>query len=211
MAGGLFSSAFPYAKPLEEFIKAEDDANYTAIGKFIVAYASAENSVHLLARKLTGLNDDKARLLFGGARIGEVVTKTRALLRAAKRAEATKNIIESCLDHFDAIGGQRDKLVHRSTQHSTGKIRVTNILTAKSLLHSENHDLTLVDLRNMTMDCYSISLRFMQIYSPKKKKEPIDRIIWDLRDPWQYKSVRPDTAPKQNRQNRKSRRRQPPA
>ena len=42
-------------------IAGDDDAHFAALGRFVVQYASAEAMVHMLARKLSGMSDEKAR------------------------------------------------------------------------------------------------------------------------------------------------------
>ena len=37
-----------------------DKTHYEALGRFLSSFASAEGAVHLVARKLTGLSDEKA-------------------------------------------------------------------------------------------------------------------------------------------------------
>jgi hypothetical protein len=136
----------------------DEDANHQAIGEFIVAYAYAEIALHILARKLTGMKDAKARLFFGGARIGDVSEKIKSLLAISKRSPKTIARVRICLKQFDVIGTQRDKIVHRAATNDLGRITITNYLTAKSLLHAEIDNFTVSDLKAMTADCHIIYL-----------------------------------------------------
>ena len=79
----------PYLDP-PEIIK-EDDKYYAAIGRFIVAYASAESTIHQIARKLSRLKENRARILFGGMRIGDITTRMRALLKISNRSIKVQN------------------------------------------------------------------------------------------------------------------------
>jgi len=46
-----------------------DTSHYEAVGRFVTTFATAEAAVHMLARKLSGLSDAKARIIFGGMRL----------------------------------------------------------------------------------------------------------------------------------------------
>ena len=60
----------------------QDTPYYQALGRFIVAYAGCEIAIHQLARKLIGIRDNRARVICAGMRIGDVITRTPALLQA---------------------------------------------------------------------------------------------------------------------------------
>ena len=48
--------------------KGSDKTHYEALGRFVASFANVEGIVHVLARKVSGLSDEKARILFGGMR-----------------------------------------------------------------------------------------------------------------------------------------------
>lgn len=141
----------------------DESALYEAIGRFITAFAGAEAGVHLIARKLSRLDDEIARALFAGMRLSDMTERVRALLRivpengakAILSIEATA-IVEACLDQLKAISGRRHNLVHRVTGCGVTGIFVTNIMVSKSFDNSETETYTLPELTAMTADCEDI-------------------------------------------------------
>jgi hypothetical protein len=171
----------------------EDERYYAALGRFIVGYAGAEIAVHQLARKLSGLRDDRARVLFAGMRLGDAITRTRALLRLSKRTKKNRDDIDDCLKQLDVIGTQRDKMVHRDTSYESGKLIVTNMLIAKDPLQYERDLFTLEDLKNLYIDCLTISLRLMHIMHPSIRDKSAKAFRKSLHEPWHYKPPPPQT------------------
>jgi hypothetical protein len=157
---------------------------YEAIGQFIVAYAQAECVIHELARKLSGLKEDKARVLFAGARIGDIKTRILAMLRLSKRSKAVKDNLEACLRQFDVIGTQRDKLVHRSVNYESGSIKITNEMTAKSMLEYEQDLFSLADILGLHLDCLKISGRISHVTRPALRRAAGKDFLKVLHQPW---------------------------
>lgn len=184
----------------------EDNRYYAAVGRFIIAYAGAEAAVHLVARKLLQIRDDRARVVFGGMRIGDVVSRVRALLKLSKRSEKIKAEVEECLVQFDLIGTARDKIVHRLVDFAGGKIRVSNIFTAKALVHYEQEELGLDDLFNLEFDCLAIYMRLSRVRTPKKQS-PIDQVVYEMS--WRYRPASPKAHKKQNPPKTKAHKPQP--
>jgi hypothetical protein len=177
-------------------LNAKEEARYfEAIGRFIVAYAAAESNLHAVARKLSGLKDDKARVLFAGMRLGDVVSRTRGLLRISKRKPSIRADIEACLTQLDVIGTERDKLVHRYLYALPGKgIRLSNEMTAKSLVTAEEHVFSEQDLLKLQLDCYSIVLRLSHVCYPAFRQTVLYKESKQaLYAPWQYKPASPKT------------------
>ncbi len=170
-----------------------DEQFYAALGRFIASYAAVEVVIHQLARKLSNLKDDKARVLFGGMRLGDVTSRTRALLKLSNRSQKIKEDIESCFAQFDIIGLERDRMVHRDSSFHAGELTVSNHETAKSVVHSEWHSFSTVDLLNMHIDCLTIYLRLTQIRLPRLKNRKPARERRTLYEPWRYKPVPPKT------------------
>ena len=148
--------------------------------------------MHELARKLSGLREDKARAIFGGLRLGDIKTRTLSVLRLSKRSPKIKAEIETCLQQFDVIGTQRDKLVHRSVEYDAGKIRITNEITAKSMLEYEQDVLSATDLLTLQIDCLKISIRLSHITNPKLRRAAKKSFLRSLHEPWSYKLVQPE-------------------
>lgn len=171
----------------------EDDPYYTALGRFVVAHAGAETALHEFARKLTRLSDDRARILFAGSRIGDVVTRIRGLLNLSRLSAKTKKDIEECLSQLDVVGKQRDKMVHRETSYRSGALSVTNIMTSKSSLAYERDQFTLTNLRNLHWDALRITLRLSYATYPRFRKRADRNLKNALREPWRYKPPLPST------------------
>jgi hypothetical protein len=176
----------------------EDIPYYEALGRFIVAYAECEIAIHQLARRLTGIKDNRARVLFAGMRIGDVATRTRALLSLSRRALKTKETVEACLKQFDIIGTQRDKMVHRATDYASGAFSVTNIMTSKSALVHERDLFTIVDLRNLRRDCIIISIRLTHTAFPFLGKKRHREFLNFARGPWRYRPAPPKNPKRQS-------------
>ena len=51
----------------------EDAPYFAALGQFIAAYAEAEAGIHLVIRSLSGMGEEKAREVFGGQRVVDMV------------------------------------------------------------------------------------------------------------------------------------------
>jgi hypothetical protein len=73
-----------------------EDEYLAALGGVVTGYASAETAVHILARHLSGLEDDKARIIFGGMALGHVIDRIRRMLALDDVDAATVADIEAC-------------------------------------------------------------------------------------------------------------------
>jgi hypothetical protein len=51
----------------------EDTPQYEALVRFITSYVNAEAALHMLARKLSGMSDEKARAIFGSMRLSDII------------------------------------------------------------------------------------------------------------------------------------------
>lgn len=175
---------------------------YQAIGTFIVAYAQCECTVHELARKLSGLKDEKARILFAGMRIGDLTTRLRGLLHVSRWSNTTKKDIEDCLKQLDVVGLERDKMVHRYSNYEMGSITFSNEMTAKSMLSAEKDSFSMNDLTRLERDCLAINLRLTHVLRPTFRK--IARLdpesLKRLHGSWWYKRFPQSQKKKRTRQ-----------
>jgi hypothetical protein len=172
---------------------AEEARYFEAIGRFIVAYAAVESIIHQLARKLSGLKDEKARILFAGMRIGDLVSRTRGILRDSRRGPSVRQNIEACFAQFDVIGLERDRLVHRDLFPEPGVgIRLSNEKTAKSAMIVEEHVFNIENLNQLQLDCLSITIRLYRIIYPGSVKlsSMVRKVAYG---PWRYKPSPPKT------------------
>jgi hypothetical protein len=184
----------------------EDEPYFAALGRFIAAYANAEAQVHILARRLTKLNDAKARIVFSGMRIGDLADRIRGLFRVADASTKRYSEIDGCLRQLDLIGTQRNNLVHRFVNYQKGGIIATNIVTSKSISTHEFDTFTIADPENMDSDCTAITLRLA--FSRRKMKPEIK--TW-VNAPWRYKPPLPAPKPKSLSSTPRSRKRRPPS
>jgi hypothetical protein len=180
----------------------EDIPYYAEVGRFIVQYAKAEAAVHILARKLTGLNDDPARIIFSGMRLDDLATRVRGLMRISTANAHIFHDVDACLTQLDVISKQRSKLVHRHVEYADGAMQVTNAFIAKSLENVEKDVFTPEDLTAMMTDCGTINLRLLLASG----------LTWNLGDevrevlywPWRYTPPRPTPQAKLPRKEKKS-------
>lgn len=190
------------AKP---FVPApEDEPYYAAIGRFIVQYAACEGAVHMLARRLSQIKDERARLLFGGMRTGDVIDRIRSMWRLRKHSEKNTAELETCLTQYDIMGTCRDKIAHRFTSYHSGAILVSNMLTAKNLVHAERDVFSLEDLKNLYSDCTRLYLRFEDIYRGKLMRSPHDAMMRPIvRIAWRYTPPAPKNGKRRSRRSRR--------
>jgi hypothetical protein len=174
----------------------EDEPYFAALGKFIASYAAAENQVHILARRLTRLNDTKARIVFSGMRLGDLSERIRGLLRATDVSTKRYNEIDACLRQLDLIATQRNNLVHRFLQHKDGEIVVTNIILSKNIEVYEEHSFKLSDFEHMDDDCTAITIRLA--LAGGQRLQGITPVMREwMRRPWRYTRAQP-TPPKKS-------------
>jgi len=172
-----------------------EGAYFEAFGRFIAAYAAAESSVHQVARFLTGLSDDKARVMLAGMRLGDLSERIRGLLRSDNGDTERGADIEACLVQIDNIQTARNKLIHRSITFIEGRFQVTNIHTAKRGDQAQTETISKAELENMQGDCNMIFLRLLERISPMTM--PVDLpegfANWKafLQKPWRYTPAPP--------------------
>jgi hypothetical protein len=69
------------SNPIAAAFAQHETAYFGELGKMIRAYATAEAGVHCLARYLSGLPDAKARAVFGGMRLLDLIDLVRQMMR----------------------------------------------------------------------------------------------------------------------------------
>lgn len=167
----------------------------------------------MVARKILATSDKKGRIVFAGSRLGDVSTRLRGLLAASHRSQSTRVVVEECLTQLNAIGDRRDRFVHRLVQYNAGKLKVSNIFTAKSILSIEEEEFTISDLTAMKNDCQKIFGKLNRVRDPSMKKNDSPAIRKFLRSPWQYKRPAPKPIDQavDIRKNAQSPKRHPPS
>jgi len=184
-----------------------DKTTFEALGHFIATFASAESAVHLVARKISGLSDEKARIMYGGMRLKDVTDRVRQFINVDDADQSLRIEIDQCLTQLGHIAAKRHNLVHRGGSYFQGKLISTNSLTARSLNAIEVEHFDEDQLNDMAADCRSIFLRLVSIADPKGS-DP--KLIAGLKArPWLYKHDPPKAPRQQHRKDRGSRKRPP--
>ncbi|HEX3484266.1 MAG TPA: hypothetical protein VHT51_04350 [Micropepsaceae bacterium] len=186
---------------------------YEALGRFVTSYARAEASIHLLVRSMSGLHDEKARVIFAGMRLGDLIDRARLIFRlemqttlyALKppRSQTEYDDMDSCLIQLQAISDVRGELVHRVVTFIENSFHVSNTLTAKAIPHIESRSVTLPDLEAMTFDCGTIFLRLNWIANPGLFENKDGEFREFLQWPWRYKYVAPNPQKKSGQKQQK--------
>jgi hypothetical protein len=128
----------PVAKAFATAALSQRDTTYfAALGRMIAAYARAEASVHVLIRHLSGLPENKARVIFSSSRLPDLTDRVRQMMRIDKIPDSTYQDVDACLVQLHTIAIQRGKLVHRMIDNDVGEegMAVSNFFTAKSFSH----------------------------------------------------------------------------
>jgi hypothetical protein len=177
----------------------DDTPYFAALGKFVTAYAVAESGVHRLARRLLKISDEKARILFAGARIGDVISRINGITPLARVGKKDTATIKLCFEQMDLIGKKRHAVVHRFVSLEGGEFHISNAFTAKSLRNIENDVISKDELEQMYYDCWLIYGRLDRVLNPSRwRKDDANQKMW-LRSAWRYKPASQETPKKQSR------------
>jgi len=171
-----------------------DNAHYEALGRFIAAFASAESILHVIARKLSGLSEERARVIFGGLRLSDVTDRIRHFLNLDKGAADETTLadisdIEACLDQLGQIATRRHNIVHRGATYFGGAFIVSNSMIAKTIASIETEIVSETALREMAQDCSRIFLRLILISGLTIKNDYWQTLL--RQQPWLYKPPPP--------------------
>ncbi len=201
-----FVRGYPPALALFAVWGREDTPYFAAVGTFIAQYAKAEAAAHSLARSLSGLPEWKARVVFGGMRLPDVLSRIRAMMEHDNIIGADREEIKACFEQLKIIGFERHKLVHDSVDYRESGIHVNNWETARTPASVEFQEFDLLDLGNMKSDCLTVALRLYYVASPDARKEYSQDLLDKLHQPWLYKpSPRDGHKKKRGRKSQRSR------
>jgi hypothetical protein len=171
------------------------------LGRFVTSYAKAEAAVHVLARKLSGLDDLRARVVFGGMRLGDLTDRARQMFRMdlqpdifaagdrRPRSQVDYDYMDVTLTHLDKIAAIRHELVHRMVTYIEHSLVVSNSFTAKSYASAQSRSVSLGDLKAMEDDCGKIFLRLFLVTDRTALTGALDaaQIETLVSLPWRYK------------------------
>jgi hypothetical protein len=194
--------------------KPDENRIFAAFGRFIAAYALAEGGLHIAVRFFSGMPEPKARIVFAGMRLSDVIERLRSFVKDTPNADTINLIIE----HINLIGGARDQFVHRLIEYDHGKgLKITNGLICKSVENTDPRTFTLPELEAMELDCRVIFVR-LAIICEHPEPTTTDVSFVELYAPWRYKPAVPDNhkkkpreVPKESRRQRRASRTSPPA
>lgn len=180
--------------------KPDEDRIYAAFGRFIASYALAEAAFHVAARFFSGMPDNKARIVFSGMRLGDVIDRLRAFVHGMLLASD----VEEAIIQFNKLGDVRDQFVHRLIEYDHGRgLTVTNRLTSRSTQSGEPEIFGLTDLEDMEFDCRVIFGRLLNLCNvPDYHGVPFDITLLGLIGPWRYKPLPPSKAAPQTASRR---------
>jgi hypothetical protein len=177
-----------------------DRTHYEAFGRFLSSFASAEGAIHIIARKLTGLSDDRARIIFAGFRLADLIERIRGLIKLERNEQSKDEAltdIEECIEQLSHISTRRHNLVHRGVTYFAGTLISGNALIAKTLAAIEVEAISEEALIDMQLDCGAIFLRLT--YAADLRSADQEWLNALRLRPWRYKP------PPQNSKNPKRR------
>jgi len=189
-----------------------DKTHYEALGRFLATFANAEGGVHIIARKLSGLSDDKARILFGGMRLADITDRIRGIIQLDGNDKLTvemRSDIESCLDQLALISSRRHNLVHRGATYFSGGLISGNSLIAKTLASIESEIISELILNEMQSDCGVIFLRLS--YVAEGSDQNAEWLLALRQRPWRYKPPPPNNKNQRLHAGLESPKRRPPS
>lgn len=160
---------------------------YEAIGRLVTQYAMAEAALHVAAWKISGLSEERGRLIYSGMRTADIVKRVRGMFEANRNEQSIRDDFEACYTQLNVIGTARDHLVHRAVNYEEGKLKVSNEVTARVINKAESHVYSWDDLFNMRGDCLSISYRFLCLLLDIPPETEGARQLQRARGPWLYK------------------------
>lgn len=162
-------------------------------GKFICTFANAENAIHRLFERVSGLNEDRARAIVAGQDISKMMEFTKRIATVIPKgrfSQRNREEMELLFHQLSAISIFRSSLVHSGAKVSETTIRSINYNKAKTREGIQEITFGIADVRNATFDLMVISLRIYHLV--KADKWSRKNIGWLRREPWRYKSLRPN-------------------
>lgn len=155
-------------------MQAEDTPYFSALGRFVSAYAQAEAGVHAVARHLSGMKITYAAVIFGQMTLPQLTSCIRLFLEVPSQEHGTgipavaRHLdIESCLAQINIIALERHKVVHRPASWAGDVLTFSNILTAKKTFEQTSFGIS--DLNKMRIDCIAIYLRLFWVVHPDQR------------------------------------------
>ena len=164
---------------------------WRAIGLLISNYAKVETALHMYARRLSGLDDAKARVLLSTLRISEVIARVKSLHLLSGTCASDIAEFEVLSKQMQRITEARHLLVHNGVSF----IKEDEILTHKKFVSKDAtsypmRDFSLEKLHAMVDDCGCIAFRLLALCEPQDLQRVLGGHADDMkafaRSPWRY-------------------------
>ena len=190
-----------------------DPDYWTALGEFVEAFASTEICLFLFLTRISHLDQNVARALFGAERARDYVIRIKHVWEVQPPDESVREELKSVLDHFSQINETRNIIIHypsfprilkdlRTTSEgdqrvtSSGDRRTTsgdNRRVSSDIVRAIDPDnprrertVSAEIIRDMSADLLKITQHLMSLYvNPAKPFS--QRADWsELQRPWRY-------------------------
>jgi hypothetical protein len=158
--------------------------HYERLGRFIERYARAEAAFHLTFRFYSKMPVAEARLLFGGARVDDIIRHTKSLMALYDVKQPLIDDYEEIINHFTPIKDIRNKLIHwllTFPEFPNPGFQMTNISAVKKINNMDTRIVTLSNLEEMGDD-------LMKIWTRLTYRHIRPNQAFDTSEPWRYKS-----------------------
>ena len=137
-----------------------DDTYHLALGKFVDAFATAEHNLKFALRKLSGVTDQVAQVIFSSTRVDIAIIQIRQLYEATGQTPIIE--VDSALSQMKAISTVRNAIMHYGAsvdgEHFTTS-KGPHALPSKAEIRHH----PIIDLEKMTVDLLVVGRRFMWI------------------------------------------------
>jgi hypothetical protein len=156
--------------------------HYERLGRFVERYARAEVAFHMTFRFYSQMPLEEARLLFGGARVDDLIRHTKSLMTLHNVKQSLIDDYKEILDHFIPIKDVRNKLIHwllNFPEFPAPGFRMSNIAIVKKMRDMDTKTVSLSNLEEMGDD-------LMKIWICLTYRHIMPNLALDTSEPWRY-------------------------
>lgn len=164
-----------------------------ALGKFVHRYAEIELTLHQVLRIVSGLNEQTAKVIFSGARVGGTKDMIKRFYTARKKPLPDE--LARAFERIDSLTKARDRLLHNGIQFERGKAIVTD--ESKNMAERAfKHTVSTADLDDLEADAITVNaclnIFWIRERRPDLLNAPTHQGWAELaRSPWRYKQPKP--------------------
>lgn len=191
--------------------KAQYKKYTSALGLFVDQYAAAEAFVHLCFARFAKMNRDLAMAIKGAMRLSDLMALTKRVMVVKRWPEEDRALIERAFTHLNDISEFRDRVLHRGAYvDSEGNLLSTNVATMKSFDLMETVNFKIKDVEDATEDLRAIQRLISLVAYRRKvmKRYGPELIDEELKQPWRYRPVKPESLRQQFEKVQRTRERQ---